>query len=157
MKKKISVSTRLSIIMWPLKQLAPQKIISSQLGCLEEPSMGLMMLITSAMRACPLYQGFSDGLTQGSRLRAQAFPHSCGMTSKYTQVWETHLAAGDQSVSQTWRGACPVTPLPCCHLSSAKEPWQEHLHIQGCDGWLALSLSLTGTGSWRHQQTTYRT
>lgn len=119
--------------MWWLKEFAPQSIIYWRLGCLEEPfavtSVGLMTLLSSAMRAQSQYQGFGVGLTRGGRLRAQALPHSCRIMSKHIQLWENRLAAGDQSVSQTWQGACPAAPPPCCHHSSAEEPWQEGLGI----------------------------
>lgn len=88
-----------------------------------------MLLLTSAIKAWFLYQGFGVGLTRGSRLRAQALPRSRRMMSKHIQLWENRLAAGDQSVSQTWQGACPAAPPPCCHCSSAKEPRQEHLRV----------------------------
>lgn len=78
-----------------------------------------MMLLTSAMRPWSLYQGFGVGLTRGGRLRAQALPHSCRIMSKHIQLRENRLAAGDQSVSQTWQGACPAAPPPCCLRSSA--------------------------------------
>lgn len=59
------------------------------------------------------------------------------------------------------RGPVLLLLLPAA-TEAQQQLWQEHLRVppvpapllEGRDEWLAISLSLTAPGSWKHQQTT---